>query len=444
MSAADARERIERLLRTDTVELLRRMGEVGDALDAPVYVVGGLPRDLFLGRPSADIDVMVEGDARELGRRLAGALEAELECDNTFLTCKLLLSPGRRLDIATARTETYEHSGALPKVQPALATDELGRRDFSINAIAIRLNAAQFGSVLDPFGGIDDIRAGLVRVLHEESFVDDPTRVFRAVRFAGRYGLRLETRTEQLALVAVASGAVDGISADRRRDEIVAILSERRPARCLELLADCGGLRFIDAAVRLTPEVERLTERVAGTASEGLALLRTEAAHQEAAPPPDLWMLRAAVLLEQLGPTRAARACTRLKLTAVATKHILAAIEHARPAARAMDDTGDVPPSRIHGAFEQMPLSVPLLALALARSPRARRRIGRYLHTLRHAAADITGDDLLAEGCRAGPAFAGALRAALYAKLDGRAETREQQLHVALTVLGKSGARQET
>ncbi len=428
---------MERLLPTDTVKLLGRIGKIGDALDAPVYVVGGLPRDLFLGRPSADIDVMVEGEARALGRRLARALEAALESDNTFLTCKLLLSRDRHIDIATARTETYEHPGALPKVQPALAADELGRRDFSINALAIRLNAAQFGSVLDPFGGIDDIRAGLVRVLHEESFVDDPTRVFRAVRFAGRYGLRLATRTEQLALTAVASGAVDGISADRRRDEIVALLSEHRPTRGLAMLADCGGLRFINAAVRLTPEVERVMERIAGVTSEGLALLHTETAHKETASPPDLWMLRAAALLEQLGPARAAWTCERLKLTAVATKYIIAAIEHARPAARAMEDTGDVPPSGIHSTFAQLPLSVPLLALALARSPRARRRIHCYLHTLRHAAADITGDDLLAEGCPAGPAFAGALSAALYAKLDGRAETREQQMAVALSTLEK-------
>lgn len=428
-------QRMERLLPTDTVTLLRHIGEAGDALDCPTYVVGGLARDLLLGRPSSDIDVMVEGDAPALGRRLAEELEAELECDDRFLTCKLMLKSRRPIDVATARSEIYEHPGALPKVQRATATDELGRRDFSINALAIRLNARHFGKVLDPFGGSDDIRAGVLRVLHENSFADDPTRVFRAIRFAGRYRLSLEARTHQWALAAIASGAVDGISVERRRQEIIAILSEPRPAECLALLAEYGGLRFIDAALRVTPEVERVVERIAELVSRELPGLRAGEAADDEESCPESWMLYAAALMEQLGDERAALACRRLRLTAAATKQIVAAVEHSRRSATAMAEPDEVPASRIYQAFVGMPLSAPILALALAPSPQARSRIRGYLGTLRRVTADITGDDLLAEGYSSGPAFAEALRAGLGAKLDGRADTREEQLRVALTVL---------
>ncbi|MGD8237198.1 MAG: hypothetical protein PVH68_01485 [Armatimonadota bacterium] len=426
---------MQRLLPADTVALLRRIGEAGDALGLPTYVVGGLPRDVLLGRPSADIDVMVEGDAEALGGRLADRLQAELACDEKFLTCKLLLRSGRHIDVATARSEVYERPGALPEVQPAAAADELRRRDFSINALAIRLNAAHLGSVLDPCGGAEDIRRGRLRVLHERSFADDPTRVFRAVRFAGRYGLSLEERTEQWALAAMASGGGDRISAERRRDEIVAILSESRPVPCLALLAQYGGVRFVDPALRVTPAVERVLERITELASAELASLRASDPPEQTACWPDGWMLHAAGLLQWLGTLRAARACERLRLTASATKHIVAAVEHAEPAATALADAGDVPPSRIHGTFAGRPLSVPLLALGLARSPVARDGIRRYLQTLRHAAADITGDDLLAEGFSPGPGFAEALRAALSAKLDGRAASRDEQLRLAMAAL---------
>jgi tRNA nucleotidyltransferase (CCA-adding enzyme) len=428
-----------RLLPADTVALLRQIGEAGDALCAPIYVVGGLPRDLLLGRPSADIDVMVEGDAEALGRWLAERLVAEFRYDDSFLTGKLLLPSGQHLDIATARSEVYEDPGALPTVRPAAATDELRRRDFSINTLAIRLNGASFGNVLDPFGGVEDVRTGLVRVLHEESFSDDPTRVFRAVRFAGRYRLRLEERTEQWALAAIASGVVDGISAQRRREEIVAILSEPSPAPSLALLELYGGLRLIDAALRVTPELERVMERIAELVSPELTAVRAAGTPDEAASWPEVWMLHAAALLQQLGVSGAARACERLRLTASAAKHIIAAVGHAGDAATAMGSPEHLAPSRIYSAFADLPLSVPLLSLALAPSPAARERVRHYLHTLRHVRADITGDHLLAEGHRPGPAFAPALRAALSAKLDGAAET-PQQLRVALAVLRGEGA----
>ena len=224
-------------------EVLRTAGRQGDALGLPVAVVGGLVRDLLLGRVDerTDLDLVVEGSGVALAHQLAASLDGHVVEHRAFLTATVVLRDGRRIDIATARRESYRAPGALPVVEPVSLAEDLARRDFSVNALAVRLDRAAWGRVLDSTGGLVDLRTGRIRVLHPLSLVEDPTRILRAARFAARLGCRVDRTTRRLAAHAATLGVYRALSGDRLRGELELMLAERRPAAALRLAGELGA-----------------------------------------------------------------------------------------------------------------------------------------------------------------------------------------------------------
>ncbi|HTR02989.1 MAG TPA: hypothetical protein VMN82_07310 [Thermoanaerobaculia bacterium] len=203
------------------------------------FLAGGAVRDLLLGRPVADLDLALEGDGAAFAKALGRRLGADVRVHERFGTATLELPGGERLDVATTRRERYAASGALPSVESGVSIEEdLGRRDFTIHAMALDL--ARRPTLIDPFGGRGDLRRRLVRTLHPQSFLDDPTRVFRAVRYAARLDFRLAPATRRALVAAVQGGALGRISADRRRRELRLILEEPERARAIALLRRLG------------------------------------------------------------------------------------------------------------------------------------------------------------------------------------------------------------
>jgi len=346
------------------------LGPLAAAGGDDVYLVGGAVRDLLLGRARADIDVVVLGDPA----RLAAALGAEtLAAHERFATAKVELD-GHEVDIAAARTETYAHPGALPSVAPAATIEaDLGRRDFTVNAMAVPL--ASPARLIDPYGGRADLEAGLLRVLHPGSFVDDPTRALRAARYASRFGFELEPETATLLRAA----ELGTVSADRRRAELLRLAAEADGPAGFALLADWG-------LVELRPGGSELAAIVAD-------LLEGEPWRGEAE--------RAdAVLAAACGP-----AGREVELAAAAPPRPSQAV------ARARGRSG--------------------LELVLARGLGAE-WLDRYVAEWRFVALEIDGDDLIAAGLDRGPALGRGLAAALAAKLDGEVSGREQELACAL------------
>jgi len=215
------------------------------AVQNPVYLVGGCVRDLLLNKTSLDVDVVLEGSVEPVARAAARAYKAKLVSHPQFLTYTLQSRGERHLDIATARTETYAEPAALPVVEPASLQEDLYRRDFSINAIALSLNRSDLGHIWDPFGGVEDLRAKKIRVLHAQSFKDDPTRIFRAARFAGRFGYDLEWRTREWLSEAVALQLPARLSGARLREELIPLLMEKDPRPAFRLLSQWGALSFL-------------------------------------------------------------------------------------------------------------------------------------------------------------------------------------------------------
>ncbi len=229
--------------------LLERAAALAAAAGLELYAVGGCARDWALGRESADIDFLVGGDQAPLVEALEKEYGGSHRKFKPFLTVRFFDRAGRRLDFARFRRETYARPAALPAVeQAASAAEDLKRRDFACNAMAVRLDGPAPYALLDPYKGMEDVKAGLVRTLHPGSFEDDPTRLYRAARFAGRFGWRLEEGTLALARAAVKAGLPGLLSRERLRNELVKILSEADPAPALRLLGELGALSVIHPA----------------------------------------------------------------------------------------------------------------------------------------------------------------------------------------------------
>jgi tRNA nucleotidyltransferase (CCA-adding enzyme) len=237
------------------IELIRRTGVLAGELGYPLYAVGGFVRDLLLGHPNLDVDLVVEGDAIRLAHELAGRLGGHVRSHRRFGTAKWILPPDlpdfsnsaglpESLDFATARTEFYEHPTALPMVERSSIKLDLHRRDFTINTLAIRLTPERWGELLDFYGGRKDLDERLIRALHSLSFVEDPTRILRAIRFEQRFGFQIEPRTEEL--IGNALDLMERVSAERVRHELELILAEAEPERALNRLAELGVLTLLN------------------------------------------------------------------------------------------------------------------------------------------------------------------------------------------------------
>jgi tRNA nucleotidyltransferase (CCA-adding enzyme) len=397
----DLRERVRR------VPGMERLLPALEGLE-PAYLVGGAVRDLLRGAVPNDIDIAVEGDARSVGRAVAERLGSDAREYERFGTATVE-TPTTSYNFATTREEVYEAPGELPRVSPASLLDDLRRRDFSINAMAVGLTGDDLGHLYDPTRGLADMEARLVRVLHERSFLDDPTRLLRAVRYAVRLDFALDPETERLAREAVAADALSTVSGARIRDELMDLLGE------LDAPAAIRRMRELEIHTGLHPELDPDPDLVASAslgavaigADRGIAALA--ALIEEAPEKLDLWLGDLHLPAEERdAASRAARVAPRIA-TALRER------EHS--------------PSELRALLGKEPLEALALALALGAPSEP---ILRWVSDLRPVALEISGADLLGAGVPEGPAVGRALDETLNRKLDGLVSGREAELETAL------------
>ena len=269
MAAASLIPAMEALLPAATIALLRRAGAAAAREGAALYLVGGSVRDLLLGRPVVDLDLAVEGDGPRIAEALASELGGRVSARSQFGTAKLVVGE-QTLDVATARLETYDRPGALPTVRPGTLRDDLARRDFTVNAMAAHLGPETFGAIEDRLGGGADLAQRVLRPLHDGSFVDDATRILRAVRYEHRLGFRMDAPTE--AMVRRDAPYLSTISGDRVRHEVERICQEARPEAALARARDLGVLSALLPGLDWPEETHRAVGR-ARDAGEGTAPL---------------------------------------------------------------------------------------------------------------------------------------------------------------------------
>lgn len=252
----DVRNLLMTSLPKKIIDLLKQLGQYGDEINLPVYIVGGFVRDLLMGNPNYDMDVVVERDGLAFANYAAEKLNAKLVKHEKFLTASMFIKDGFRIDVATARTEYYEAPTELPQVEVSTIKKDLYRRDFTINAMAIKLNSNNFGMLIDFFGAKKDLEDKLIRCLHTLSFIEDPTRILRAVRFETRFGFKIELHTTQLMLQAVQQGYLEKVTGQRLRQEFEKILEEKNPTAALKRLSDFEILKHMFPGVFYTTSME--------------------------------------------------------------------------------------------------------------------------------------------------------------------------------------------
>ena len=389
------------------LERLPELGRVLDALGEPrgLHAVGGTVRDLLLESPGTDLDLVREGPVEELAGELAGRLGARSVLHGRFGTAVVTYDDGKHLDLIQARNETYPEPSALPVVEPGTIEDDLGRRDFTINAMAIPLPD---GEVLDLFDGRGDLERKTIRVLHPRSFLDDPTRIFRAIRYESRLGFRMDPETERLALEAIDGGLVRKLSGPRVREELTALLDEAQAAKSILRMAELRLDQAIDPPLRAgLNAVQRLNR------------LRELAAEYEVDAP--AWRVALETLVEP------GQGVDALALT----KHDQRLVEGAPVTARELVDR-ELDGAELADLAARHAPDAPLLALAMRDDPRLR----DWFERLRHVRLDVTGDDLAELGVPEGPRVGEILAELRRRKLNGELDGREAELSAARELVG--------
>jgi tRNA nucleotidyltransferase (CCA-adding enzyme) len=407
----------DRSLSAQQRRLLRLVAETAASYQMPLYLVGGFVRDLLLDRPTTDFDLVIEGEAIILAKALAAQHGGRVTAHVRFGTAQWFMadSDGLALDFSSTRSETYQHPGALPTVKRGSLADDLARRDFTINTLAVRLDGEHWGELRDDLNGLNDLERRLVRVLHPRSFLDDPTRLFRAVRYEQRYGFQIAPET--LALIPQARHLIASLSAERLRHELDLVLEEEQVVAMLDRLAELDLLQPIHPALAWNEEKRqrfvngwrkaRDGNIKPAAASMGMSFLNWH-----------FWLLDLAMADIQ-GLER------RLHFHAKLLESLLAA---AALFARLPSLAGMKKPSQCVAWLEELPPSaVYVVFLSIPEGP-ARQNLHDYLETWRHVKPKTNGYDLKKRGLLPGPRFQQILLRLRQAWLDGEVDSEREEL----------------
>jgi tRNA nucleotidyltransferase (CCA-adding enzyme) len=400
-----------------TLSLLRKIGQLADERGESAYAVGGFVRDLFLKHPGADIDITVEGDGLLFAEKLARLTGSEVEAFTRFGTSIVVVPGFGKVDVATARTESYQSPGALPSVKKSGIVQDLYRRDFTLNAMALSLSPGYFLQLLDPFGGLEDLRKGRIRALHEKSFIDDPTRIFRAVRFEQRFQERIEERTQKWLRSAVRGNYIRRVSGERLRNELRLIFQEPHPERAVWRLDELGVLSHIHPALGVSPAAKKALPRTAAA----IDFFRKNRLGLE-----EERMVWFQALLAGPSEKAAASLSARLALSRVEQK-IVAQYAKSFPGLLKELSAKNITVSRMYRLLCPLRPEVQCYLMAVA-DPRLSKKMAAYFLRTRKAQPWVRGKDLQALGIPAGFRYSFILLEALNGQLDGKLNSRQEAL----------------
>jgi len=390
--------KIEKQLPAELAEFMQEAGLIAASQGQSLYLVGGMVRDLLLGRMNLDLDLVAEGDAVSLAYRLAEITQAKVTVHSRFRTANLKWD-NRSVDLATARSETYSRPGALPTVQPGSLDSDLFRRDFTVNTMAIDLTPGNWGRLIDLYEGMEDVDKRLIRILHENSFIDDATRIWRAIRYEQRLDFTLEPDTLRLLVRNIEM--LDTVSRDRIRNELELVLHEEYPEKVIRRAGELGVLE------KLHPSLK----------GDDWLIRKFGEARKAASPEPPPLELYLALLTYRLSEDELEKFINSLRLRRSHAR-VLRDIRDLKKNLGGLADP-KIKPSRIYSLLHGCSRSA-LTAVSIAEdSPSVERNIQLFSTKLRYVRTSLTGTDLQKMGIKPGPRMKEVLRQLLEARLNG-------------------------
>jgi tRNA nucleotidyltransferase (CCA-adding enzyme) len=403
--------------------ILREIGQVASSLGCGAFVVGGFVRDLFLFRGDEDMDIVIEGDGIAFAKRYARLAGARIHTHEKFGTAVIIYPDGSKIDVASARLEYYKFPAALPVVEMSSIKLDLYRRDFTINTLAIQLNPDRFGTLIDFFNAQKDIKEKTIRVLHNLSLVEDPTRVFRAIRFEQRYGFSISRLTAGLIQNAVAMDFFRGLSGRRMFHELQLILQEEAPAAAIGRMDDFGLLKEIHPCLACDkPLVELL-----GACKQVLSwydLLFLDESYMK-------WAVYFLALIHRCEAAQAQDICRRFELAPRLQKMFVGGRKKAGACLQWLVRSLPVANSALYHRLAELQTELILFMMAATDQEKVKKTISLYFTNLRRTSIALKGEDLKRLGVSPGPIFRRILQAVFDAKLNGRLETYEEELEYA-------------
>ncbi len=406
------------------IELLQTVGTIADQFLFNAFVVGGFVRDLLLRKANFDLDIVVEGDGIAFARKLGQHLGGRVREHERFGTATIILPQGLKIDIATARLEYYEYPAALPTVELSSIKLDLYRRDFTINAMAIQLNPEHFGCLVDFFNSQNDLKQMAIKVLHNLSFVDDPTRIFRAVRFEKRMDFTIARHTERLIRNAVKMNLFGKAADPRFYTELKLLLNEENASPAIERLAELGLFPFLWPDLKPHLTIDRRFRHCLVQTQRSIAWFKLLYLADRYEP----WIVYLLAIMSRSPMTVLANFCDRFQLAPRTRAMLLSEKQLADNASNQLSARDVLKNSDIYIAFRELHIEGLLYLMAVARKTEVKKAVSAYVTSLRHQAPLLNGDDLQQLGYRPGPLFKKMLEALLLARLDGKISTRDDEI----------------
>jgi tRNA nucleotidyltransferase (CCA-adding enzyme) len=407
-------------LASGLIDILRQIGDVAEQFGYGAYVVGGFVRDLFLYRSDEDLDIVIEGDGIAFARKYAKLVGARIHTHEKFGTAVIIFPDGFKIDVASARMEYYQSPAALPVVEMSSIKLDLYRRDFTINTLAIQLNPDKFGTLIDFFTARKDIKEKVIRVLHNLSFVEDPTRVFRAIRFEQRFEFTIGKLTAGLIANAVTMDFFRGLSGKRVFSELRLILEEENPAAAIERLNDFNLLKVVHPSITLDKEFTSMLRSVKKVLAWHDLLFLDESYKK--------WIVYFLILINQCDPQRSSEICRRFELAPVYLKIFCSERFRADRCVYWLERNLPIFDSLLYRKLSGFKTELILYMMAITRKQAVKKSISHFFTDLRRVDIQLRGKDLKKMGLKPGPIYRQVLENILNARLDGKIKTRKDEI----------------
>jgi tRNA nucleotidyltransferase (CCA-adding enzyme) len=414
------KEKLEKFL-SPFKNILKEIILEAKKLKVKIYLVGGTVRDFLLGKSHYDLDIVVEGDAIELVKRVSRKLKIPFQKHHSFGTATLYFD-NFKIDFATARKEYYPHWGSLPKVKPSSLKDDLLRRDFTINALAISLKEIDFGKIVDFYGGLKDLKKGQIRVLHKKSFLEDPTRILRAIRFEQRFSFCIEKNTFKLMKEAIEKKSLNWVHPHRLRDELILILKEPHPYRCIKRINGLMGFSFLHPKIKLEKDNFKLFLRI----KKAILFYKKEFfMHREL----EEWLLYLMGIVINLSKKSILKIMEKFGFKKGERIRVISAKENLFSIKKKLNKK--VIPHKIYSLLNPLNFETIIFIYAYHKEKILRENIKFFLKKLNKVHLKIKGDDLKKIGIFPPLLYSKILKKVLYAKIDKNFHTKEEELEEA-------------